>query len=329
MRFRGEGIQLTIAGVSVSGNFQFEQITLAGQKVIRVGADHVALNFDDPTYDLVSLDQGQGGFILTFEGIAGILKGHFTGNLPAVTLDTELALGINTTATAVDETLVLPSSEIRINVPGNFFALTFVQVSLNFGDILTLTGNFTVQRLDLNNDGITDKTLFAAQNVELFLGSGPPRLSDGTLNPEAIGVLVTGAKVGVVQFADKTFAIEAFGKASFVGLNGLTITGTLHVRVNKTGQAINETITLPGTNSGQVAVAFNSPQFVEVFEAGVNEQGQPDPNSLISISAGGVFKVSGAVRSRARRPTRSMWISPPRQSPSTFRTAISFRRYSV
>ena len=77
------------------------------------------------------------------------------------------------------------------------------------------------------------------------MGEGPARLADNSLNPDAVGVFVTGGTVGVVKYANGTYAVFAFGRASFLGLDGLTIKGTIAVRINTAGTAIDQTITLP------------------------------------------------------------------------------------
>ena len=58
----------------------------------------------------------------------------------------------------------------------------------------------------------------------MFLGEGPYLLADDTVNPNAVGVVVKNATVGVVKFtqraadpADDTFAIYAYGTAELVG----------------------------------------------------------------------------------------------------------------
>jgi hypothetical protein len=110
-----------------------------------------------------------------------------------------------------------------------------------------LTGNFTVQ-----TDGAM--TLYGARNVEIFLGSLPSgsslRDANGVLNPDAIGLLVTNASLGLVKWATAAgapakYAVYAYGEASFVGLDGLTVSGSITVRLNNSGLALDKTILLP------------------------------------------------------------------------------------
>ena len=62
-----------------------------------------------------------------------------------------------------------------------------------------------------------------------------------------------------------------------------------------------------------VLVKFNSTANVEQFSAGFNEQGDITEDSAITISAGGVFTVSGAVIF-TRTPTGSIEVDMPQAS---------------
>ena len=123
----------------------------------------------------------------------------------------------------------------RRRTPGR---VRLANASVSFGDFLTLTGDFTI--------GISPTaSSYGARNVEVFLGDGPYRLADKSVNPDAIGVVVTNGTLGAVKFADGTFAIYAYGQAALVGLDGLTISGNLLVRINNSGRAVTDTINLP------------------------------------------------------------------------------------
>ena len=303
LRLRGQGIRVTIAGVEATGTFQFEQITLpplttggAPQKVIRIAASDVGLTFQNPGTGGVSLTNGRGGFVFKPNGTAGVLKGTFSGALPGVTASTEIALLINTSNVAVNESISLPDGNVRIDVPANYFQIALVNASIEFGDFFRISGDFTIVNL-------TDRTIYGARNVVIFLGQGPYLLENGEENPDAIGIKVTGATVGVVKFlndlantADDTIAVSAFGRAALVGLSDLQISGTLRVRINHTGRTVNQTVTLPGDPPGTISVNFASTAFVETFEVGVNAQGQPDPAAQLMIGVLNLFELRGDAR---------------------------------
>jgi hypothetical protein len=58
------------------------------------------------------------------------------------------------------------------------------------------------------------------------------------------------------------YALVAQGTASLVGIDGLTLTGTLHARMNRLGAAINTTIATP---AGPVEVKFDTAANVTQF----------------------------------------------------------------
>ena len=172
----------------------------------------------------VSMTGGSGALILFNDGVAAVFSGTFNVTIPGAGATAQVVLMVNTrgppstpgdTSLDVDQTVTVNGTSIRVNVPANTFRLDLANVSINFGDILTLTGDFTIQS---GTGALAGATLYGAQNVELFLGDGPYRLANGTVNPDAIGVLVTGGKVGVVDFGGGQFAIYAEGTASLVGL---------------------------------------------------------------------------------------------------------------
>src|SRR5207244_6769661 len=185
------------------GNFAFEQITRNNVKLIRIGASGVCLASGNACFTGnqglnlsngagVQLTNGRGGLILYPNGVAGVFQGTFSVQFPGLQVGSqETTLSINTRPVApnnandVHEHITVAGTDIRIDVPANTFALSFKSLSISFGDILSLTGDFTVQ-----SSG--NKTLYGAKNVELFLGAGPYRI-DGAINPHAIGVLVKDA----------------------------------------------------------------------------------------------------------------------------------------
>ena len=87
--------------------------------------------------------------------------------------------------------------------------------------------------------------MFAGENLSIFLGQGPSRLANGAPNPLATGVLLSNGRIGLIQIGS-TYALVATGTVSLVGISGVTIGGTVTVRVNTTGKAIDETPRDPG-----------------------------------------------------------------------------------
>ena len=71
-----------------------------------------------------------------------------------------------------------------------------------------------------------------------------------------MGVLLTGATIGLIELGTG-HALVASGTVSLIGVPGVTISGTTSVRVNTTGQAVNQTIEIPGSTDPGVLVDFD------------------------------------------------------------------------
>ncbi len=115
---------------------------------------------------------------------------------------------------------------------------------LKIADSVSLSGDFAYYRSQ-------GKAYLGGTDITAFLGAG------GT------GVELTDGRVGAV-FSQQTnsqgtpqtkYALVANGTAALVGIDGLTLSGTLAARVNRLGAAVDETIVTPG---GAVAVKFDS-----------------------------------------------------------------------
>ncbi|MEP7335472.1 MAG: hypothetical protein ABI717_06790, partial [Actinomycetota bacterium] len=192
----------------------------------------------------------------------------------------------------VDQTITVSGTPVRVNVNANTFKLFFTQVSVSFGDFLTLTGDFTVQS---GTGALTGATLYGANNVELFIGDGPYRLEDGSVNNDAIGLLVTQGKLGVVDFGEGVFALYAEGRAQLVGFGTFVeLDAPVTVRINKTGRAINVTIQTNAAGTQSIAVNFTSSQFIEKFTVGVPAVGST-PAVPAEIVFGRVVSIKGVL----------------------------------
>jgi hypothetical protein len=133
-----------------------------------------------------------------------------------------------------------------------FHHLTFSgNATLNVQDFASLSGTFAFSKT-------TGKITAAGSNITAFAGSG------------STGVQVDNAKLGVVILTptsgSSTYALEGTGTASLVGVPDLSLSGSLSVAVNTTGQAIDETLSTPG---GSVQVKFDNGDAVQQLEGSV------------------------------------------------------------
>ncbi|MGV2341326.1 MAG UNVERIFIED_CONTAM: hypothetical protein LVR18_47545 [Planctomycetaceae bacterium] len=142
-------------------------------------------------------------------------------------------------AAAVNKTITLPNGEtVPVIFASTETAAVFKgTVTAEISQFASISGGFAVAK-----DG--SKLTIAAAGVTAFVGTGN------------LGVRVTDGKLGVVVKTDtKKFAAVASGTAALEGVDGLTVTGTGSVRINKLGTAIDETISTP---SGDVTVKFDN-----------------------------------------------------------------------
>jgi hypothetical protein len=105
----------------LSGNFAFEQITLVdpnpGDNIAAPKAIRVAVSDVTATVQGVGLTNGQGGFIFSPDGMAGVLRVTIdasTGDPGVPSLGGDVLLQINTTGRAVNQTIAVGNTVIAI-----------------------------------------------------------------------------------------------------------------------------------------------------------------------------------------------------------------------
>ncbi|CAB5140735.1 diguanylate cyclase/phosphodiesterase (GGDEF & EAL domains) with PAS/PAC sensor(s), partial [Olavius algarvensis associated proteobacterium Delta 3] len=161
-----------------------------------------------------------------------------------------------------------------VSLLGDFDVL-LEDTKIQIAGFAELSGDLTLQKKN-------NKILLGANGVEAFLGVG------GT------GVQVTQGEFGAVFLADGSFAMIAYGTVGLKGLDPLTASGTIGMRINTTGGPVNETIFFGGVSPGQVTIDLSTD--MQLFEAGYDRQGNPASGSELSFEFGEVAEVSGRVR---------------------------------
>src|SRR5207244_5569099 len=127
----------------------------------------------------------------------------------------------------------------------------------------------------------------------------------------AVGILVTGVRVGVVDFGGGQFAIYAEGTASLVGIGSfVTLSAPVVVRVNKTNRAVNASI--PITGGPNIPVVFTSPAFVEKFSVGTSlNRAVIDFGHVVTLTGAIGFTVAPSGRIDVDIPVADVGISIP------------------
>jgi hypothetical protein len=246
LRFSAATAAVALSGLgSLSGSMSFERQTLAdGSVVTVVGLSGITAR---TAANVELLTGGSGVLVLTSAGAAGTLTGTLSIADSGFSAGATAVLRFNSTGTPVRRTVVLDGRELAVDVPQpSLFQVQLLDAQLVLGDVV-VRGSFTFSA------GATD-TVFGGTGLTVFIGSGPAWLADGTLNPLARGLLVTGATVGIVERGTE-HALDATGTVQLVGLPGVTLTGSLRVRASTIAGVVDETIRV---GAGSVTVSSSA-----------------------------------------------------------------------
>ena len=231
------GVSLTISqSASLMGNFLFQEQGSGSSAVTVIAVSDIGASAGGFT-----LSGGQGALVITAGGVAGILSGQVSGGGGGVQASAQGILQLDTNGAAVDQTVTVggQSIEIKFGQTGQpVFNISLSNVSLNIGDFVSIAGNVSFGSDPADGAGAES---FAGNGLQVFLGQGPPTLPDGSINPLATGVLLSNAQIGLVEIpsgSTNTYALVASGTATLVGVSGITVTGTVEVQFNNTGQVL-------------------------------------------------------------------------------------------
>src|SRR6185295_11277971 len=109
------GMQLRLAGQTLTGDFAFEQArsaSAAATAEVRVAANNMAVNLGN---GLLQVSDGQGFFLIANGGLAGTADATIALNVPGVTFGCHFQLLLNTSAAAMHETFTLGSTPITLD----------------------------------------------------------------------------------------------------------------------------------------------------------------------------------------------------------------------
>ena len=167
----GTGVQLTIAGQSLSGMFSVTDQS----GTVTVTASNVSASFGDGANALLTVSAGTG--TLTFGstgGLTGNLSANVTVSIPGVTLVGTLGLSVTTTSTTS-----------QVTVTGTNIALSFLGQ--------TLTGSFSFEETTTGSSRVVEVTVTDA-TIPLG-GFGTVSISNGSL------LLANGGVAGALSLS--------------------------------------------------------------------------------------------------------------------------------
>ena len=269
-------VHFTPTAITVTGTD--DTITVLGQTIrgnfsfVDAGDGTVTINVSGLALSLgntVGLTGGTAAFTLAPGGLKGSGLADVNVTLPGVAFGGAFGLAVDNTNGR--KTLLVAANPMTVTV-----------------DDTTLTGSFAFQKTT-TRDGTVTQSLVAS-DVNAFVG-------DGTT-----GVRVSNAG-GTVLFLPSGVALDIAGTASLVGVTGLTMTGTLDVRINDTGRAVNETVPTSGGGTATLKLAAGEHA---VAGTAVLAVAKADGTAFVSLSGG--FSVTQQTRTVANTKTTKVMI---------------------
>ena len=224
------GLQAGLAGLAtITADVGFQKgASAAGTPIIKAAVANLGLSFGDGTTTYVVVSQGQGGLLVTSDGIAGTLTAHVTlaeragrehqrhGLQPRPEQHDE----------AVNDSFTIGATTFPINLPaGPLLRVTADPLSLTFAGV-TLTGQFGFLR-STKTTGETI-TVVSAQNISI-----PSFTAGGTL---ASAINITGASGTLVLTPQGIGGNLTFTAA--VAFSSFSAGATVILDINRTSQAI-------------------------------------------------------------------------------------------
>ncbi|MEX2495926.1 MAG: hypothetical protein WD448_07555, partial [Woeseia sp.] len=291
--------------ITLSGDVVIEQVVTETETKLLIGASNVetflgnadetlGVRLSDGFLGLVILSSGSGPttYAMTAGGSAELV------GIEGLTLIGSPQVAINTTGKAINETINVgggASVQILFTTTADVQRLSG-QLTIEIANFVALSGNFTFEK---QTTATTTKLLIAANGITAFIG-----IEDEEGNEE-IGLKIKNGTVGIVLFRSNTdteskYALIASGDAALVGLDGLQIEGSLGIELNRSGQAIDETIV---TSSGNIDIEFSSSDEVQKF------------SGSISLTISGVFNLSGTLEA-IKMPSGLLVVDIPDMSMS-------------
>ncbi|BCX47940.1 hypothetical protein HAHE_18480 [Haloferula helveola] len=223
IRIVGLGSLLEILGQTLSGDFLFQQDPSGDVSVLAI---NVITSFTDGPTDLMTLFDGSGALLLTPSGAAGQLGGLLSLNVPDASVSDSFELSINSTSLAVNRTFDIGGSLFTLDLAaGNYARIGAAGVGVTLGG-QEVVGDFTFEQ-------DSGSVVGSATSVTSVFGSPGNDLLSLTAGN---GVLLLNSTGPAATF--NGLATTADPDAS--------LSGTLDLRINLTGQVISETVTVAG-----------------------------------------------------------------------------------
>ncbi|MEN9554493.1 MAG: hypothetical protein RLZZ232_779, partial [Planctomycetota bacterium] len=233
---------------SLSADFAVETTGTSPNQEILFAADNVSTFVGDTKGTATSADdigvRFSGGSLLGYIAPDSTYAFDASGSASLVgvsdlTLTGTLSAQKNTTGANVNKSISVAGISRTLNVAAGVSRVGGSVTLIT--PVANLSADFAVETTGTSPN---QEILFAAENVSTFVGD-----TKGTASTaDDIGVRFSGGSLVGYIAPDSTYAFNASGSASLVGVSDLTLTGTLSAQKNTTGDNVNKSITVAGTS---------------------------------------------------------------------------------
>ena len=200
---------------------------------------------------------GTSTYAMTASGNAALI------GIDALTLSGSLAVQINNTGAAVNETILVGTEGDSVDLvfaDGTNIQALQGSILIDVAGFVSIEGDFGFEKTVV---GTQTKILVGAANVNIFLGTPDKSLGVSINDVMLAMMLLQDSAVGT-----STYAMTASGNAALIGIDALTLSGSLAVQINNTGLAVDETI-LVGTEGDSVDLVFADGTNIQALQGSI------------------------------------------------------------
>ncbi|MFN9042328.1 MAG: hypothetical protein ACK5YO_38930, partial [Planctomyces sp.] len=167
---------ITVSEQTLTGSFTLSrQLAADNSPIITIAAGGLSFMLNGQSSNLISLSAGTGVLLLTKTGFAASVTATIEDSINGIGLSGPVGLGINTTSSAINETVTVNSQSVTVRLPAGPSVRITADIATITTDVLSLTGNFTIET---TGSGSSREILFGASDVVGFLGDNGGTSSD-------------------------------------------------------------------------------------------------------------------------------------------------------
>ncbi|MGV2341330.1 MAG UNVERIFIED_CONTAM: autotransporter-associated beta strand repeat-containing protein [Planctomycetaceae bacterium] len=235
---------IQVLNQTLSGSFTFMRCAASGssQALTIIAASGVSLQLNGSTGNLVSVTNGSGVLVLSQSGLAADLSVTVAESIDNVSFAGTFGLAINSTGSAISETVTVGGSSRTISLPaGPYVRLTADNTTLST-DVFNVSGNFT---LETTGSGSSREILVGQPE---FPGSLVTMAARPATPPMTLACDSPTAPCWPSSAVSGSLALNTSGTLSLLGLPQLAFDGTASLEINSSASRVTRSLNVGGVN---------------------------------------------------------------------------------